>query len=297
VAPTRRAVAMHCLLSPVRGDWRHCWSSFQAPARFQKGFVGPSDKSPKHHFLLSPFRTVRPMGIVSVRMSSLGRYVGSIRRSKDAHACTCPCHERMELAGDSRRTDLIRSEIERIAPDLIAFEEVIKTPERDQLEELLHGRVYTAPTNSTSWHPHPLGRPLWRERNCDSLATPRRRSDRSRMSDAMDVPWATMAVTVPIPKWATFSSFPHRHHGVSNPSLLESDKQLRWQILMPVIEVPSRQSSLATSTQLQIRRASDISLDFSPLTEEASITTMPGKSREKGPATPGTLTIQTVSPK
>jgi len=55
------------------------------------------------------------------------------------------------LAGDPRRTGLLNSAIRRIAPDLVAFEEVVQTPERNQLEELLHGLDSTALTNLTSW--------------------------------------------------------------------------------------------------------------------------------------------------
>jgi endonuclease/exonuclease/phosphatase family metal-dependent hydrolase len=105
------------------------------------------------------------------------------------------------LAGDSRRTDLIRSEIERIAPDLIAFEEVIKTPERDQLEELLHGtglhgtHQLDVMASSPPWVDHYGGSAIatrWPHRVAEVIDP--------RMSDAMDVPWATMAVTVPIPE-------------------------------------------------------------------------------------------------
>jgi endonuclease/exonuclease/phosphatase family metal-dependent hydrolase len=42
-------------------------------------------------------------------------------------------------AGDPRRLDLLNSGIRGIEPDLVAFEEVIHSPERNQLEELLQG--------------------------------------------------------------------------------------------------------------------------------------------------------------
>jgi len=104
------------------------------------------------------------------------------------------------LAGDPRRTGLLNSAIRRIAPDLVAFEEVVQTPERNQLEELLHG---------TGLHgTHQLdvvaSAPPWIERYGGSaVATrwPHRVAEviDPRLPDAMDVPWATMAVTVPIP--------------------------------------------------------------------------------------------------
>jgi len=55
------------------------------------------------------------------------------------------------LAGDPRRTGLLNSAIRRIAPDLVAFEEVVQTPERNQLEELLHGTGLHGTHNLTSW--------------------------------------------------------------------------------------------------------------------------------------------------
>ena len=104
------------------------------------------------------------------------------------------------LAGDPRRTGLLNSAIRRIAPDLVAFEEVVQTPERNQLEELLHG---------TGLHgTHQLdvvaSAPPWIERYGGSAVATRRPHRAAevidpRLPDAMDVPWATMAVTVPIP--------------------------------------------------------------------------------------------------
>jgi endonuclease/exonuclease/phosphatase family metal-dependent hydrolase len=105
------------------------------------------------------------------------------------------------LAGDPRRTELINREIRRIAPDLVAFEEVIQTPERNQLEELLAG------TNLYGTHQLDVtaSAPPWIDRYGGSaVATrwPHRVAEviDPRLPDAMDVPWATIAVTVPIPE-------------------------------------------------------------------------------------------------
>jgi endonuclease/exonuclease/phosphatase family metal-dependent hydrolase len=104
------------------------------------------------------------------------------------------------VAGDARRTELLNSEIRRLAPDLVAFEEVIQTPERNQLKELLH---------DTGLHgTHQLDvmatAPPWVDQYGGSaVATrwPHRVAEviDPRLHDAMDVPWATIAVTVPIP--------------------------------------------------------------------------------------------------
>jgi hypothetical protein len=59
-------------------------------------------------------------------------------------------------AGDSRRIDLLNRELRRIAPDLVAFEEVIQTPARNSSKSSSGGRDFTALIRSTLWHqPHP----------------------------------------------------------------------------------------------------------------------------------------------
>jgi len=102
--------------------------------------------------------------------------------------------------GDPRRVELINGELRRLAPDLIAFEEVIQTSELDQLDQLLigtglHGTHQVEAMSST---------PPWVERygGC-AVATrwPHRVAEvlDLRLSDAQDVPWATLAVSVAIP--------------------------------------------------------------------------------------------------
>jgi endonuclease/exonuclease/phosphatase family metal-dependent hydrolase len=102
--------------------------------------------------------------------------------------------------GDDRRTKAINAEVRRLAPDLIAFQEVIRDPDRDQLDELLAGTglhgihqadamSYTPPYSdryggtavATRW-PHTALEVL-----------------DMRIGGAADVPWCTVAVTVPIP--------------------------------------------------------------------------------------------------
>jgi endonuclease/exonuclease/phosphatase family metal-dependent hydrolase len=103
-------------------------------------------------------------------------------------------------AGNPRRIGLLNSGIQRIAPDLVAFEEVIQSPERKQLEELLqetglHGThqadVMASPP---PWADHYGGSAVatrWPHRVAEVIDP--------RLPDAMDVPWATMAVSVPVP--------------------------------------------------------------------------------------------------
>jgi endonuclease/exonuclease/phosphatase family metal-dependent hydrolase len=104
------------------------------------------------------------------------------------------------VEGDPRRTKTINTELRRIDPDLVAFQEVIQEPERAQLNELLadtglHGThqadvmAYTPPyadryggtAVATRW-PHSAVEVL-----------------DMRMAGAADVPWCTVAVTVSIP--------------------------------------------------------------------------------------------------
>jgi endonuclease/exonuclease/phosphatase family metal-dependent hydrolase len=103
-------------------------------------------------------------------------------------------------AGDPRRLDLINSELRRLAPDLVAFEEVIQTSERRQLEELLVGTGL----HGTHQVEVMVSTPPWTDRYGGSaVATrwPHRVAEvlDLRLPDAQDVPWATLAVSVPIP--------------------------------------------------------------------------------------------------
>jgi len=60
-----------------------------------------------------------------------------------------------------------------------------------------------------------------------------------RLPDAMDVPWATMAVLVPIPNEGELLFISARPHGASKQNQLESDRLWPWQILMLGTEAPS----------------------------------------------------------
>ena len=116
--------------------------------------------------------------------------------------------------GDPRRIELLNGELRRLAPDLIAFEEVIQTPELDQLDQLLigtglHGTHQVEAMSTTPpWVEHYGGSAVatrWPHRVAEVLDL--------RLSDAQDVPWATLAVSVPIPTSVSSSSFRHRRHG------------------------------------------------------------------------------------
>jgi endonuclease/exonuclease/phosphatase family metal-dependent hydrolase len=104
------------------------------------------------------------------------------------------------VEGDPRRTKSINTELRRIDPDLVAFQEVIQARDRAQLNELLadtglHGThqsdamAYTPPfadryggtAVATRW-PHATVEVL-----------------DMRVAGAADVPWCTVAATVPIP--------------------------------------------------------------------------------------------------
>jgi hypothetical protein len=97
--------------------------------------------------------------------------------------------------GDPRRLDLLNSELRRLDPDLVAFEEVIQTPERNQLEELLAGtdlhgtHQVQVMASSPPWVDIYGGSAVatrWPHRVAEALDL--------RLPDAQDVPWATLAV-------------------------------------------------------------------------------------------------------
>jgi endonuclease/exonuclease/phosphatase family metal-dependent hydrolase len=102
--------------------------------------------------------------------------------------------------GDPRRLDLINRELRRLDPDLVALQEVVHTPERNQLDKLLDGmnlyRTHQAEIMATT--PPGVDRyggsaiaTRWPHRIVEALDL--------RLSDAMDVPWCTLAASVPLP--------------------------------------------------------------------------------------------------
>lgn len=45
----------------------------------------------------------------------------------------------MNLEGDPRRQEILNAELRRLDPDVVSFQEIVQTPQRDQLAELLSG--------------------------------------------------------------------------------------------------------------------------------------------------------------
>ena len=102
--------------------------------------------------------------------------------------------------GDARRVDLINRELRRLKPDLIAFQEVIRTSEKDQLDALLYdtGLIGTHQSQVMAIAP------LWADRYGGSAVAsrwPYRVVEvlDLRLADALDVPWCTLAAMVSIP--------------------------------------------------------------------------------------------------
>ena len=102
--------------------------------------------------------------------------------------------------GQSHRTALINQELRRLAPDLLALQEVVHTPDRDRLDELVGGTGLFA-THQTQVMPSvPPGvdryggtavATRWPHWVVEALDL--------RVSDAPDTPWSTLAVSVPLP--------------------------------------------------------------------------------------------------
>ena len=102
--------------------------------------------------------------------------------------------------GDPKRTGLINRELRRLAPDLVSFQEVARSPERSQLDELihdtgLHGTHQADVLRSTPPHADRFGG------NAVATRWPHDVEEvlDLRLSDANDVPWCSLAVTVPLP--------------------------------------------------------------------------------------------------
>ena len=91
--------------------------------------------------------------------------------------------------GDPKRTGLINRELRRLAPDLVSFQEVVPSPDRSQLDELiydtgLHGTHQADVLHSIPPHADRFGGSAvatrWPHRVEEVLGL--------RMSDANDVP-------------------------------------------------------------------------------------------------------------
>lgn len=102
--------------------------------------------------------------------------------------------------GDPRRTAAINRELKRLAPDLVALQEVVQTPERRQLDELLDGTDLhgTHQGDVLSYVPPFVDRyggsavaTRWPHSVVEVLDL--------RLSGATDVPWCTLAAVVPVP--------------------------------------------------------------------------------------------------
>jgi endonuclease/exonuclease/phosphatase family metal-dependent hydrolase len=102
--------------------------------------------------------------------------------------------------GDIRRIKIINREIHRLAPDLIAFQEVILRPGHDQLQQLVGGLDFHT-THQASLQAYI---PPFADRFGGSAVatrwphTPVEVLD-LRLGGATDVPWATIAVAVDLP--------------------------------------------------------------------------------------------------
>jgi endonuclease/exonuclease/phosphatase family metal-dependent hydrolase len=102
--------------------------------------------------------------------------------------------------GDPRRLEMIQRGLCRLDPDIITLQEVMHTPENDQLARLLKGMNLhsTHQADVMKYAPPKTDRyggsavaTRWPHRILETLDL--------RLSDAADVPWCTLAVSIPLP--------------------------------------------------------------------------------------------------
>lgn len=102
--------------------------------------------------------------------------------------------------GDSRRPKLINQVLRRLDPDIIAFQEVVQTPENRMLDRLVAGLDYQATHQADLQRFTP---PFADRYGGSAIATrwPHRPVEALdlRVTGAPDVPWATLAAVVDIP--------------------------------------------------------------------------------------------------
>ena len=103
--------------------------------------------------------------------------------------------------GDARRLEIINRALSTLKPDLIAFQEVIQTPEDKMLDRLLAGLDFHATHQAEVQRYTP---PFADRYGGSAIATrwPHRAVEAldMRIAGAADVPWATLAVVVNIPQ-------------------------------------------------------------------------------------------------
>jgi endonuclease/exonuclease/phosphatase family metal-dependent hydrolase len=95
---------------------------------------------------------------------------------------------------------MLNAELQRLDPDLVAFQEVIHTPERHQLDNLIAGTSLQVTHQAQAM----AYQPPWADRyGGTAVATrwPHQVVDvlDHRLHDAADVPWCTLAVAVELP--------------------------------------------------------------------------------------------------
>jgi endonuclease/exonuclease/phosphatase family metal-dependent hydrolase len=102
--------------------------------------------------------------------------------------------------GDPRRMELLRRELRRLDPDIVALQEVLHSAERHQLDELLEG----TPLHGTHQAQAMRYTPPFADRYGGSAVATRWPHQveevlDSRSIGANDVPWCTLAVSVSLP--------------------------------------------------------------------------------------------------
>lgn len=101
--------------------------------------------------------------------------------------------------GDPQRIEVINNELCQLAPDMIAFQEVLQDSERNQLPALLQGLPYHTTHQAQLMHTTP---PYYERVGGCAVATkwPHRVVELLdlRQSDALDHPWCTLAILVDV---------------------------------------------------------------------------------------------------
>jgi endonuclease/exonuclease/phosphatase family metal-dependent hydrolase len=165
--------------------------------------------------------------------------------------------------GDRRRPDIINRELRRLHPDLIALQEVVQTPNVRMLDRLLDGLNLQAthqadiqsfiPPFSERYGGSAIAT-RWEHRAVEALDL--------RVAGAADVPWATLAAVVQIPRLG---------------ELLFIATTAAWR---PAAEVAREQQAIAI-TDLDARHRRDlptvIAGDFNAAPDAASIRHLTGR--------------------
>jgi endonuclease/exonuclease/phosphatase family metal-dependent hydrolase len=107
--------------------------------------------------------------------------------------------------GPPKRLALINRELQRISPDVVAFQEVVRSEENDSLEQLLEGLgLHGVHQADLQFVPPPFAAEFGGTALASRWPCQIAEAVDMRFADAPDIPWATLAAIIDLPEVGPF---------------------------------------------------------------------------------------------